>query len=154
MFKNMRLLGIDARLRVVDSAQYKQRIDAFDFDMVTDRKMIGGVPGEELLAYFGSKSGQTNGGLNLAGINDPAVDVLIDKALNAKSRAELVFICRALDRVLRSGQYWIPNWFSPNRRIAAWDDFGHPDTFPKLDLGIGSLWWWDVEKAAAVKARS
>ncbi len=154
MFKNMRLLGIEARLRVVDSAQYKQRIDAFDFDMVTDRKMIGGVPGEELLAYFGSKSGQTNGGLNLAGINDPAVDVLIDKALNAKSRAELVFICRALDRVLRSGQYWIPNWFSPNRRIAAWDDFGHPDTFPKLDLGIGSLWWWDAEKAAAVKARS
>ncbi len=154
MFKNMRLLGIEARLRVVDSAQYKQRIDAFDFDMVTDRKMIGGVPGEELLAYFGSKSGQTNGGLNLAGINDPAVDALVDKALNAKSRAELVFICRALDRVLRSGQYWIPNWFSPNRRIAAWDDFGHPDTFPKLDLGIGSLWWWDVEKATAVKAKS
>ena len=154
MFKNMRLLGIEPRLRVVDSAQYKQRIDAFDFDMVTDRKMIGGVPGEELLAYFGSKSGQINGGLNLAGINDPAVDALIDKALNAKSRAELVFICRALDRVLRSGQYWIPNWFSPNRRIAAWDFFGHPDAYPKLDLGIGSLWWWDADRAAAVKAKS
>ncbi len=59
MFKNMRLLGIEPRLRVVDSAQYKQRIDNFDFDMVTDRKIIGGVPGEELLAYFGSKAGQT-----------------------------------------------------------------------------------------------
>ena len=154
MFKNMRLLGVEARLRVVDSAQYKQRIDAYDFDMVTDRKMIGGVPGEELLAYFGTKSGETNGGLNLAGINDPAVDALIDKALNAKSRAELVFICRALDRVLRAGRYWIPNWFSPNRRVAAWDDFGHPDHYPKLDLGIGSIWWWDADKAAGVKAKS
>ena len=154
MFKNMRLLGVEARLRVVDSAQYKQRIDAFDFDMVTDRKVIGGVPGEELLAYFGSKSGKTSGGLNLAGIDDPAADALIDKALNATSRAELVFICRALDRVLRSGQYWIPNWYSPNRRIAAWDFFGHPENFPKLDIGIGSLWWWDTQKAAAVKARS
>lgn len=154
MFKNMRLLGVEARLRVVDSAQFKQRIDAFDFDMVTDRKVIGGVPGEELLAYFGSKSGQTNGGLNLAGIDSPAVDALIEKALNAQSRAELVFICRALDRVLRSGQYWIPNWFSPNRRVAAWDFFGHPDAVPKLDIGIGSLWWWDAQRAAAVKARS
>ncbi len=154
MFKNMRLLGIEPRLRVVDSAQYKQRIDAFDFDMVTDRKMIGGVPGDELLAYFGSKAGETNGGLNLAGVNDPAVDALVDKALNARSRAELVFICRALDRVLRAGRYWIPNWFSPNRRVAAWDDFGHPDHYPKLDLGIGSIWWWDAEKAAATKAKS
>ena len=106
MFKNMRLLGIEPRLRVVDSAQYKQRIDNFDFDMVTDRKIIGGVPGEELLAYFGSKAGQTPGGLNLAGIDDPAVDALIEQALQAKSRAQLVVICRALDRVLRSGRYF------------------------------------------------
>jgi microcin C transport system substrate-binding protein len=154
MFKNMRLLGIEPRLRVVDSAQYKQRIDNFDFDMVTDRKIIGGVPGEELLAYFGSKAGQTPGGLNLAGIDDPAVDALIEKALQAKSRAELVVICRALDRVLRSGRYWIPNWYSPNRRVAAWDFFGRPDQTPKLDLGIMSLWWWDAEKAAATKAKS
>lgn len=154
MFRNMRLLGIEGRLRVVDSAQYKQRIDMFDFDMATNRQMIGGIPGDELLAYFGSKSGETHGGLNLAGVNDPAVNTLIDRALNAKSRAELVFICRALDRVLRAGQYWIPNWFSPNRRIAAWDDFGHPSATPKLDLGIAAIWWWDAEKAAAVKAKS
>jgi microcin C transport system substrate-binding protein len=154
MFKNMKLLGIDPRLRAVDSAQYKQRIDNFDFDVVIDRKMIGGVPGDELLAYFGSQSGKTPGGLNLAGIDDAAVDILIDKALKAQSRAELVVVCRVLDRVLRSGHYWIPNWFSPNRRIAAWDLFGRPEAVPKLDLGISSLWWWDAEKAAAVKAKS
>ena len=154
MFKNMKLLGIDPRLRAVDSAQYKQRIDNFDFDVVIDRKMIGGVPGDELLAYFGSQSGKTPGGLNLAGIDNPAVDILIDKALKAQSRAELVVICRVLDRVLRSGHYWIPNWFSPNRRIAAWDVFGRPEAVPKLDLGISTLWWWDAEKAAAVKAKS
>jgi microcin C transport system substrate-binding protein len=154
MFKNMRLLGIEPRLRVVDSAQYKQRIDNFDFDMVTDRKMIGGVPGDELLAYFGSQSGKTPGGMNLAGIDDAAVDVLIDKALKVQSRAELVVVCRVLDRVLRAGKYWIPNWYSPNRRVAAWDFFGRPGETPKLDLGISSLWWWDADKAAAVKAKS
>ena len=154
MFKNMKLLGIDPRLRAVDSAQYKQRIDNFDFDVVIDRKMIGGVPGDELLAYFGSQSGKTPGGMNLAGIDNAAVDILIDKALKAQSRAELVVICRVLDRVLRSGHYWIPNWFSPNRRIAAWNLFGRPESVPKLDLGISALWWWDAEKAAAVKAKS
>jgi microcin C transport system substrate-binding protein len=154
MFKNMRLLGIAPRLRVVDSAQYKQRIDNFDFDMVTDRKIIGGVPGDELLAYFGSQSGQTPGGLNLAGMDDPAIDALIEQALQAKSRAELIVICRVLDRVLRAGRYWIPNWYSPDRRIAAWDFFGRPDVVPKLDVGVAGLWWWDAEKAAAVKARS
>lgn len=153
MFKNMQLLGIDPRMRIVDSAQYKQRLDNFDFDMIVDRKMIGGVPGDELLAYFGSQSGKTAGGLNLAGIDDPAVDILVDKALKAQSRAELIVICRVLDRVLRAGQYWIPNWYSPNRRIAAWDFFGRPEAVPKLDLGISSLWWWDAEKAAATKAK-
>jgi microcin C transport system substrate-binding protein len=154
MFANMRLLGIEPRLRVVDAAQYKARTDNFDFDIITDRKMIGGVPGDELLAYFGSRSGKTPGGLNLAGIDDPAVDALVDKALNAQSRAELVVICRALDRVLRSGRYWIPNWYSASRRIAAWDFFARPEAIPKLDLGIAALWWWDPEKAAAVKAKS
>ncbi|WP_374544500.1 extracellular solute-binding protein [Rhodoblastus sp.] len=154
MFKNMKLLGIEPRLRVVDSAQYKQRIDNFDFDMVTDRKIIGGVPGDELLAYFGSQSGKTPGGLNLPGIDDPAVDALIDKALKAQSRAELIVTCRVLDRVLRAGQYWIPNWYSPNRRIAAWDFFGRPEAPPRLDIGIASLWWWDAEKAAATKAKT
>ena len=154
MFKNMQLLGVAPRMRIVDSAQYKQRLDTFDFDMIVDRKMIGGVPGDELLAYFGSRSGKTQGGLNLPGIDDPAVDMLIDKALKAQSRAELVVTCRVLDRVLRAGRYCIPNWYSPNRRIAAWDFFGRPKETPKLDLGISSLWWWDGEKAAATKAKS
>ena len=59
-----------------------------------------------------------------------------------------------LDRVLRAGQYWIPNWYSPNRRIAAWDFFGRPEAPPRLDIGIASLWWWDAEKAAATKAKT
>ena len=71
MFRNMRLLGIEPRLRVVDSAQYKSRIDNFDFDMVTDRKIIGGVPGDELLAYFGSASGKSPGGPQSRGHRGP-----------------------------------------------------------------------------------
>ncbi|MDR3449401.1 MAG: extracellular solute-binding protein [Alphaproteobacteria bacterium] len=154
MFKNMRLLGIEPRLRVVDAAQYKQRTESFDFDMITDRKMIGGIPGDELFAYFNSKSGQMQGGLNLAGIDSPAVDALVDKALNAQSKADLMVVGRALDRVLRAGRYWIPNWYPATRRIAAWNFFDHPEPLPKIDLGIGSIWWWDAEKAAAVKAKS
>ena len=154
MFKNMRLLGIEPRLRVVDAAQYKQRTESFDFDMITDRKMIGGIPGDELFAYFNSKSGQMQGGLNVAGVDSPAVDALIDKALNAQSKADLMVVGRTLDRVLRAGRYWIPNWYPATRRIAAWDFFGHPEPLPKLDLGIGSIWWHDAERAAAVKAKS
>lgn len=153
MFKTMALLGIEGRMRTVDAAQYKQRLDNFDFDMIVDRKMISGVPGDEILAYFGSASGKTPGGLNYAGLDDPAVDALLDRALKAQSRAELVVACRALDRVLRAQKLWIPNWFSPNRRVAAWNIFGRPEAVPKLDLGIMSLWWQDPEKAAAMKAR-
>lgn len=153
MFKTMALLGIEGRMRTVDSAQYKQRLDTFDFDMIVDRKMISGVPGDEILAYFGSASARTQGGVNYAGVDDPAVDALLDKALKAQSRAELIVTCRALDRVLRAEKIWIPNWFSPNRRVAAWNIFGRPEAVPKLDLGIASVWWQDAEKAAAMKAR-
>ena len=148
--KNLKLLGVNARIRVVDAAQYKQRLKNFDFDVVHDVMLMAWSPGEELRAYFSSKTANTPGARNLAGVSDPVVDALIDKALVATSRDELVATCRALDRVLRAGRYWIPHWYNPVHRIAHWDVFGRPERAPRFDPGIVSTWWWDEAKARKI----
>ncbi len=145
--KNLKLLGVNARIRVVDAAQYKQRLEDFDFDIVHDVLMMSWSPGEELRAYFSSKTAAIHGSRNLAGVADPIADALIDKALIASTREELVTTCRALDRVLRAGRYWIPHWYNPVHRIAYWDIFGRPERAPRFDTGIVSTWWFDDEKA-------
>lgn len=108
--KNLKLLGVTARLRIVDAAQYKKRLEDFDFDVVHDVLMMAWNPGEELRAYFSSATANVNGSRNLPGISHPAIDSLVDRALLATSREELVICCRALDRVLRSQRYWVPHW--------------------------------------------
>ncbi|MGA8171484.1 MAG: extracellular solute-binding protein [Methylocystis sp.] len=148
--KNLKLLGVNARERIVDAAQFKQRLDSFDFDVVVDNLMMSWSPGEELRAYFSSRVAQQNGSRNLRGVSDPVVDELIDKALVATTRDELVTICRALDRVLRAGHYWVPHWYNPVHRIAHWDVFGHPERAPRFDTGVLSTWWWDEEKARKI----
>ena len=145
--KNLKLLGIEARIRTVDAAQYKQRLEKFDFDIVHDVLLMAYSPGEELRAYFSSKTANVNGSRNLAGVSDAATDALLDKALLATSREELVSVCRALDRVLRAGRFWIPHWYNPVHRIAYWDLFGRPERSPRYDTGILATWWWDEEKA-------
>ncbi len=148
--RNLKQLGIDAHIRVVDAAQYKLRIDDFDFDIITERLVMSFSPGEELLALFGSESANTHGSRNVVGIADPVVDALIAKALVASSRDELVHICRALDRVLRAGHYWVPHWYKPSHWIAFWDIFGRPKKAPSYDPGIVTTWWYDPDKAKRI----
>lgn len=148
--KNLKLLGVNARMRVVDAAQYKQRLEGFDFDVVVDNLVMSHSPGEELRAYFGSEAAKFHGSRNLAGIADPVVDALVDKALLATSRAELIIICRALDRVLRAGRYWVPQWYNHADWIARWDLFDRPARTPKYEIGFVSTWWWDEEKARKI----
>ncbi len=147
---NLKQLGIDARIRIVDPAQYKSRLDAFDFDIITERLVMAWSPGEELRDYFGSEAANVAGSRNLVGVSDPVVDALITKAIAANSRAELVTICRALDRVLRAGQYWVPHWYKPSHWIAHWDLFGRPDKTPRFSPGIESTWWYDDAKAKRI----
>ena len=149
--KNLRLLGIDATFRVVDAAQYQSRIQAFDFDIVTQRYGASFTPGEDLRVVYGSEAAKTPGSQNLVGISDPVVDALIDKALVADSRQELTIVCRCLDRVLRAGQYWVPMWNNPDHWLAFWDMFDRPKTPPKYDPGVLSTWWVDEAKAKALK---
>jgi microcin C transport system substrate-binding protein len=148
--KNLKLLGVTARIRIVDAAQYKKRLEDFDFDIVHDVMMMAWNPGEELRAYFSSRTANVNGSRNLAGISHPAIDALVDKALQAETREALVTCCRALDRALRSQRYWIPHWYNPVHRYAYWDLFGQPDRQPKFDTGVLWTWWWDEAKAKKI----
>jgi microcin C transport system substrate-binding protein len=146
--KNLKLLGIDARMRMVDAAQYQQRLKNFDFDITTERYSMRNTPGVELRSYFGSAAAQMDGSLNLAGISDPAVDALIERVIAAKSREELSIAARSLDRVLRAGHYWVPHWYKPSNNVAYWDKFSRPEIKPRFDRGILDTWWYDEAKAA------
>jgi microcin C transport system substrate-binding protein len=146
--KNLRQLGIDATMRMVDPAQYQRRLKSFDFDITTERYTMRNTPGVELRSYFGSEAAPMEGSLNLAGITDPAVDALVEKVIAAKSRDELTTAASALDRVLRASHYWVPHWFKPSNDIAYWDKFSRPETKARFDRGVLDTWWYDRGKAA------
>ncbi len=147
---NLKRLGIDAFSRIVDAAQYQRRMDEYDFDMASRNLVTGSTPGDSLRVVYGSAAGKAPGSRNLAGINDPAVDALVEKIANAKSRQELNIACRALDRVLRSGHYWVPMWFRASEWIAYWDQFSRPETKPRFASGAPGTWWYDAEKAKRI----
>jgi microcin C transport system substrate-binding protein len=147
---NLKRLGIEARSRIVDAAQYQRRMDDFDFDMAT-RALVGALtPGDSLRIVYGSEAAKTPGSRNIAGIADPAVDALIERIGRAASRAELVIACRALDRVLRSGHYWVPMYYKPSDWVAYWDQFSRPETKPRFSSGAPGTWWYDAEKAKRI----
>jgi microcin C transport system substrate-binding protein len=146
--KNLRVLGIDANIRLVDPAQSEARLKDFDFDIAIARFIYPQIPGSALRNYFSSEFARTKGSSNLAGIADPVIDALVEKAVAARSQAQLNTTCRALDRVLRSGRYWIPHWNKASFWIAYWDQFGYPPTKPRYARGAPETWWFDANKAA------
>jgi microcin C transport system substrate-binding protein len=141
-------LGIKASLRRVDPAQEQERLRRYEFDIVTQRYSLSPTPGPETRAFWSSDAGREDGSFNLSGIADPAVDALIGKILTAKSRDELRIACHAIDRVLRAGHYWVPEWYKAIHTIAAWDKFSRPPVQAKYDDGVLDTWWYDKEKAA------
>ncbi|MEO1207508.1 MAG: extracellular solute-binding protein [Pseudomonadota bacterium] len=145
---NLKLLGIDASVRLVDPSQYQRRVKSFDFDITTQRYALSLTPGAEMENYWGSTSAKTNGSNNLAGISDPTIDALIDTIMAAETRAELQVAARALDRVLRAGHYWVPHWYKAEHNVAHWDKFSWPEIKPNYDRGIIETWWYDEAKAA------
>jgi len=150
--RNLGTLGIAASLRVVDPVQYRARVDGFDFDVTVERFSFPSTPGDSLRNYFSSRAAATRGSQNLAGIADPAVDALIDIIIiGAKTRDELTTACRALDRVIRAGRYWVPHWYLPAHRIAFWDVFGRPPAQPRYFRGIPDTWWYDRDKATKLE---
>ncbi len=152
--KNLGTLGIEATLRLVDPVQARARRDDFDFDMVIERFGFSTVPGDSLRPFFSSRAAGTKGSNNLAGIADPAVDSLMEQVIAADTRAKLVFAARALDRVIRAGRYWVPQWYSNKHRLAYWDVFGHPPSLPKyLGVMAPDIWWSTQAGAASGQAK-
>jgi microcin C transport system substrate-binding protein len=151
--KNLNTLGIEATLRIVDPVQMQNRRNDFDFDVVIQRFGFSATPGDSLRSFFSSQAANLKGSQNLAGIADPAIDAMIEKVIAAENRQALVTACRALDRLIRAGRYWIPHWYKASHWIAYWDVFGRPPTKPRYARGILETWWYDPEKAARIVQR-
>lgn len=149
--KNLTLLGVTATLRLVEPVQARVRTEDFDFDMTVDRMIFPQTPGDTLRAYFSSQSAAIKGSFNLAGIADPVLDSLIEKAIAADTRPGLVAACQALDRVLRAGRYWTPHWYKGTYWLAYWDVFSRPAAKPRYARGAPETWWYDREKAAKIE---
>jgi microcin C transport system substrate-binding protein len=148
-------LGVTASVRVVDSAQYENRLRSFDFDMIIDQWGESLSPGNEQREFWGSQAATVPGSRNTLGIQNPAIDALIDKVIFAKDRAELVAATKALDRVLLWNFYLVPQFSYPFARYARWDRFSHAEPQPKYGRsGLPTLWWWDAAKAAKTGGRS
>ncbi|GLX14712.1 solute-binding protein [Pseudomonas straminea] len=137
--ENLASIGIQANLRTVDRAQYKQRLDQFDFDMILLTLPQTLSPGLEQSLYFHSSQANVKGGKNYAGIHDPVVDALLEKLLSAHSRDEQVAATRALDRVMLWQYYTIPNWYIDYHRLAYRNRFAFVAT-PPYTLGLRT--WW------------
>ena len=146
-------IGIGADLRVVDPAQYQNRLRGFDFDIVTAVWAQSLSPGNEQRDFWGSAAADRTGSRNLAGIKDPGIDALIEKVIFAKDRPELVAATKALDRVLLAHNYVVPQWSSRVTRTVRWNRFGRPAEPPRYGgSGFPAIWWWDEALAAKAGA--
>ncbi|SFP49311.1 microcin C transport system substrate-binding protein [Pseudomonas borbori] len=144
--ENLASIGIQANLRTVDRAQYKQRLDQFDFDMILLTLPQTLSPGLEQWLYFHSSQATVKGGKNYAGVNHPVVDALLDKLLSAQTRDEQIAATRALDRVLLWQHYTIPNWYINYHRLAYRNRFAFVTT-PPYTLGLRTWWLKPTENA-------
>lgn len=150
--KNLERLGIEAQVRTVDTAQYQQRLDTYDFDMIVASWGQSLSPGNEQRDFWGSQAATTDGTRNYVGIRDPAIDALIDLVISAPDRDSLIHRTRALDRVLLWNHYVIPHWHISMYRVAYWDKFRAPETPPRYSLGLDT-WWIDPALEASLAER-
>jgi microcin C transport system substrate-binding protein len=150
--KNMERLGIKVDVRTVDTSQYQQRTDSFDFDMIVGGWGQSLSPGNEQRYYWHSLAADIDGSRNTPGIRDAVVDALIDQVISAPDRESLINRTRAMDRVLLWNHYVIPHWHLAAYRVLYWDKFGTPEIMPKYDLGV-QYWWIDPDLDATLAER-
>jgi microcin C transport system substrate-binding protein len=153
LIQSLERLGVRATLRTVDTAQYQNRVNEFDFDVIVATFGQSESPGNEQREYWGSGSADVPGSRNVIGIKDPVVDQLIELVISADTRESLVARTRALDRVLLWGHYVIPQWHLPAYRLAYWNKFARPAKKPKYGIGNVDTWWVDRQKADALSAK-
>ena len=141
--KNLKKLGVEANIRIVDTAQYKNRLDSYDFDMVVMARGQSLNPGNEQRNFWSSKSANINGSANWIGIKNKTVDELIELIIQAPNRKKLIIYTKLLDRVLLHNHYVIPHWHIKMWRVAYWDNIKRPDNLPKYSLGFPETWWYN-----------
>lgn len=148
---NMKAVGIDASVRLVDSSQYEERQSNFDFDLNMLAASIGATPSADgLETLYHSRAAKTPGTRNYPGTQSPAIDALVATAGRAENRDDLITALRALDRVLRARLDWIPTYYLANHRAAYWDMFGFVEQKPDFGFPVETLWWFDKDKAAKI----
>lgn len=149
--QNLRAAGIDARYERVDPSQYTNRTRGHDFDIIVDQFPMAYEPGAGLEQYFGSN--QTGDVFNSMGLQDPAVDRLVDVIRRAEERGEMVTAVKALDRVLRRIRFWVPHWYNDQHWVAYYDFYRFPEPLPPFSLGQFDIWWIDTERQDALRAQ-
>ncbi|MBD8905541.1 ABC transporter substrate-binding protein [Methylorubrum zatmanii] len=149
----LKLIGIQSSIRVIDPAQYQNRLRNFDFDITTSNWPESLSPGNEQREFWGSAAADNPGSRNIAGIKDAGIDALIEKLIYAQDRETLIASTRALDRALLAHNFVVPQWSSPVTRTIRWNRFGHPALLPKYgSSGFPTIWWYDEALAAKTGA--
>ena len=139
---NLRVLGIDATVKLADTSTYKKLTDEFDYDMIINSWPASLSPGNELVEYWNSGSADVKGSQNAVGVKNKAIDALLKQIVMAKDKETLVNTVKALDRVLLWNYYVVPQWGITSFRILYWDKFMHPAITPKYDGQFGLWTWW------------
>ena len=150
--ENLKSLGVNAKHTKIDNAQMTERERSFDFDIVTGNFPMSFTPGSGLKQYFGSETADVSI-FNKAGIKDESIDKLIQVVMAAKTREELKISVRALDRVLRSFYFWIPQWYKNVHTVAYYDFYEHPENLPPYDMGLLDFWWMNETKFTDLKEK-
>ena len=150
---NLRKIGVDATLRIIDPTQYINRVNHFDYDVIIDRLGQSESPGNEQRDFWSSKAADTPGSRNYSGIKNPIVDALVDRIIFATDRDDLVAATHALDRVLLWNYYVVPQYYRAVVWLAYWNKFGIPDKQPSYRGADPDSWWIDTEKEKALAAK-
>ncbi len=147
---NLKKLGVDAVYTRIDDAQFTERRRAFDYDMIVHSMPMSLEPSTSLKQYFGSETADVSD-RNAMGLKSTGVDALIEHVITAENPETMKVAVQALDRALRAYNFWVPQWFNNTHRVAYWDMYEHPETLPPYDLGQLDFWWYNAEKAEALK---
>jgi len=137
---DLQRLGIEGRIRVVDSSQYQQRLTNYDYDMIQMIWPSSLSPGNEQLFRWSSDAAKTPGTFNYVGVENAAADAMIAAMLAAQTEPEFVAAVRALDRVLISGDYVIPLFYVPKVWVAHWTRLEYPEAVPLYGYNLDT--WW------------
>jgi len=149
----LRKIGIAARLRVVDTAQYVNRLNNYDYDMILSTLAQSDSPGNEQREFWTTKAADTPGLRNYAGIKNPVIDQLVERVVFATDREDLIAATNALDRVLLWNYYNVPQLTRDVSFYAYWNKFGIPDKQPNYNGPDIDSWWIDVEKEKVLAAK-